>query len=92
MKHAAYFACAILAVALPGSATAANMCQADGGLTCATTMPLDGYCECTAHRSTQPGTVVPMPRRGVRFNATAGGCGADPNSPGCRGETRGPAR
>ena len=47
-------------------------------------MPIGGYCECTAHGNTQSGTVVSHPAPGRRDNATAGGCGAHPNAPGCR--------
>ena len=86
MKYIAYLACAIVAGAvLPGgSALAANMCRADGGLTCATTMPIGGYCECTARGNTQSGTVEAAPARGRGINSTAGGCGSQPNAPGCR--------
>jgi hypothetical protein len=64
-------------------AAQANVCQA-GKLTCATTMPVGGFCECTSGGTTQDGTVVskPAPRRKV--NSTAGGCGSQPNAPGCR--------
>ena len=74
----------VLALAFSGGAAqAANMCQA-GKLSCATTMPVGGYCECTARGQTTDGTVVTKaaPRRGAP--ATAGGCGANPSAPGCR--------
>jgi hypothetical protein len=66
-----------------GPALAANTCEAPL-LTCATTMPVGGYCECTARGQTHDGTVTARPARGQRDNATAGGCGAHPNAPGCR--------
>jgi len=76
------FACAVLAVAaLAAGPASANTCQTDK-LTCATTMPVDGYCECTSHGMTQDGTVVSTPARRPA-NATAGGCGAHPQAPGC---------
>lgn len=63
-------------------ARAANVCRA-ANLSCATTMPVGGYCECTAKGQTQDGTVeAGAPRK--RANATAGGCGANPGAPGCR--------
>lgn len=64
-------------------AAQANVCQA-GKLTCATTMPVGGYCECTKHGDTQGGTVVAKPTRHRPVDATAGGCGAHPDAPGCR--------
>ncbi len=72
-------------VVVGGAAQAAGMCSA-GKLTCATTMPEGGYCECTAKNGqTEGGTVVAArqaPKQPV--NATGGGCGA-PNAPaGCR--------
>ncbi len=75
-------ACAALALAAFAAGPAsANTCQA-GKLSCATTMPVDGYCECTSHGTTQDGTVVSTPTRRPA-NATAGGCGAHPQAPGC---------
>ena len=80
MGHVRRLAFASLAAAALVSGPArANTCQA-GGLTCATTMPPGGYCECTARGATESGTVVS--RRGP--NSTAGGCGAHPDAPGCR--------
>ena len=77
----------LAAVLLVGAAAAApsraaNMCQA-ASLSCATTMPVGGYCECTAHGKTESGTVGSA-APGRRTNATAGGCGAQPNASGCR--------
>ena len=71
-----------VAATLTGSKAMANVCVADT-LMCATTMPVDGYCECTAHKGVEGGTVVPRSPSGRRINATAGGCGAHPQAPGC---------
>ncbi len=65
-----------------GPATAANICHAET-LSCPTAMPIGGYCECTAHGTTQSGTVVSKPAPHHKTNATAGGCGAHPGAPGC---------
>jgi len=85
MRFAGYLSLALLAATAlgGGAASAANICQA-GPLTCATTMPIGGYCECTAHGDTQGGTVVSKPLRRGPVNSTAGGCGVHPNAPGCR--------
>jgi len=77
------FALALMTLGAGGVAVAANTCVAED-LTCATTMPIDGYCECTARGVTKSGTVVAKAPAQRRTNATAGGCGAHPNSPGCR--------
>ncbi len=83
MTSVQYLCAALLACAAFAAGPAqANTCQA-GGLICATTMPAGGYCECTAHNDTQSGTVVAAPVRGQRTDATAGGCGAHPDAPGC---------
>jgi hypothetical protein len=71
------------AIALNNGAALANTCQAEN-LTCPTTMPVGGYCECTSRGATQGGTVVERPAPRTRQNSTAGGCGAHPNEPGCR--------
>ena len=73
----------LAASALSGAASAANMCQAEK-LTCPTTMPVGGYCECTAHGTTDGGTVVSKLAPRTPVNATAGGCGAHPGAPGCK--------
>lgn len=72
-----------VAAALPVSPASANTCRA-GKLTCATTMPIDGYCECRSHGATEGGTVVAKPESKRPVNSTAGGCGSDPKAPGCR--------
>ena len=79
----AFAAVSFMAPALLAPANAANLCSAPP-LSCATTMPIGGYCECTSRGMTQDGTVVEAPVRGKRINSTAGGCGAQPNAPGCR--------
>lgn len=61
-------------------AFAAGTCKAEK-LSCATTMPVGGYCECSARGVTESGTVV---ERKVPVNSTSGGCGARPNAPGCK--------
>ena len=65
--------------ALAAGPASANMCKA-GPLSCATAMPMGGYCECTSRGDTQSGEVVAgsMSRRPT--NSTAGGCGAHPNA------------
>jgi hypothetical protein len=85
MRLTGLLTCAVLAFAVlgGGAASAANICRA-GNLTCATTMPVDGYCECTVHGTSQSGTVVPAAAQHRAVNSTAGGCGANPNGPGCR--------
>jgi hypothetical protein len=65
------------------AASAANICQA-GKLACATTMPVGGFCECTAHGTTEEGTVVKKLPPHAKVNATAGGCGSHPGAPGCK--------
>ncbi len=72
-----------VALALAGGPARAATCQA-GNLTCPTTMPVGGYCQCTSRGSTNDGTVVAKPAPHRRQNATAGGCGASPGAPGCR--------
>ncbi len=87
MKHSLSLSVALMGAmtVFGGQALAANMCRTDN-LTCATTMPVGGYCECTAHGNTESGSVAesgPV-RRGHHWqSATAGGCGAHPNAPGC---------
>ena len=85
MRSVGYVAFALLtAVSLTSNpALAANICEA-GQLRCATTMPVDGYCECTAHGNTEGGTVVSRHETRKGANSTAAGCGAQPNAPGCR--------
>jgi hypothetical protein len=83
MRLAGYLSCALLAAAaFGGPASAANICQAEK-MTCATTMPVGGYCECTSHGNAQGGTVVTKAAPHHTVNSTAGGCGAHPGSPGC---------
>jgi hypothetical protein len=84
MRSFAYVAAALaIAAALSGGRVLANTCVTEH-LMCATTMPVDGYCECGAHGNTEGGTVVAKPRSHRQVNATSGGCGAEPSAPGCR--------
>lgn len=84
MKHVYYIAVALaVASAIGPGAALANVCQADN-LICPTTMPIGGYCECTSHGVTKDGTVVESRHHHAHINATASGCGANPNAPGCR--------
>lgn len=85
MRATRYFALALLAAAAIGGGPAfAATCKTDA-MTCATGMPIDGYCECTAHGTTESGTVVAnAPPRHMMKGAKAAGCGAHPNDPGCR--------
>ncbi len=64
-------------------ASAANICQA-AKLTCPTTMPIGGFCECTAHGVTKDGTAIAKTDPHAKVNATGAGCGAASKSPGCR--------
>ena len=71
-------------VTLMSASAFANTCQTDR-MTCATSMPVEGYCECTAHGTSEGGTVVSKPTPHLTgMNATSGGCGAHPDAPGCR--------
>jgi len=83
MKSLGYLAAALITVmALAGGPALANTCRAET-LICPTTMPVDGFCECTSHGITQAGTVTtPAPHE--HYNSTAGGCGVNPGAPGCR--------
>lgn len=84
MRHTGYLVLALLAgAAIPAAPAFANTCVA-GKLSCATTMPVDGYCECTAHGQTEGGTVVSRVTGHRGANSAAGGCGDHPNAPGCR--------
>lgn len=82
MQVIRYLAMALVATLVAGPASAANTCKADT-MSCATTMPVGGYCECKAHGVTQSGTVVTKSTPQPKTNATAGGCGAHPGAPGC---------
>jgi hypothetical protein len=70
-------------VASTGRAGAANICQTPK-LVCTTTMPIGGFCECSAHGATQDGTVVPKPASHRKLNATGAGCGTQAHQPGCK--------
>jgi hypothetical protein len=73
----------LLFLLVAGSPAFAAVCVAER-LTCATTMPVDGYCQCRAHGRTEDGTVVARPPPHTPINSTAGGCGVEPHGPGCR--------
>ncbi len=84
MRWTGYLAGVLLAAGvLAGGPALANFCQADT-LNCATAMPVDGYCQCSARGTTEDGTVVGRLPAGKRVNSTAGGCGVNPRAPGCR--------
>jgi hypothetical protein len=84
MRPIEYLTLALMAAGTIVSGPAfANTCQA-GRMTCPTTMPVGGYCECTAHGTTEGGTVVSKPESPRPANARPGGCGAHPDAPGCR--------
>src|SRR6185312_723728 len=84
MRYLPYLAAALIsALGLAGGEARANTCQADT-LTCPTSMPIDGYCECRGRGNTEGGTVVAAPPRGPHQMGRPGGCGAEPNAPGCR--------
>lgn len=84
MKHLGYLAAALLLTStIDPDAARANVCRADN-MSCPTTMPVGGYCECTAHGVTKDGTVAASTDHHGHINAMAGGCGAHPNAPGCR--------
>jgi len=83
MRPAKILSVALLAAsALASPAFAANICQAEK-LSCPTTMPVGGYCECKSHGEVRGGTVVPRHAPHTPVNATAGGCNDHPNAPGC---------
>ncbi len=84
MRLTGVLSAALMAVGLlAGGPVLANTCQA-GKMMCPTGMPEGGYCECTSHGNTEGGTVIGKapPRRPMK--ATAGGCGAHPDAPGCK--------
>ncbi len=84
MRSLHYLTAALAVFAmLSGGEALANMCQTDH-LLCATTMPVDGYCVCRGHGTSEDGTVVSRGPSHQGINSTAGGCGANPGSPGCR--------
>jgi hypothetical protein len=92
MRRIFYVSYALLAAAtLTGGPALANICEA-GPLRCSTTMPADGYCQCTSRGMIEDGTAVSRSDVRQSLNAIAGGCGAEPNAPGCRGTARGDAQ
>ena len=83
MRHIGFLTFVLGAAMLAVTPASANICRAEQ-LTCVTTMPVGGYCECTARGKTEEGEVVGKPEPGHPVNATSGGCGDHPNAPGCR--------
>ncbi len=85
MTHFRLLAASLIAVSslAAGPVFAANMCRTPH-MTCATTMPVDGYCVCRAQGASEDGTVAPPGAPHGQVNGTAGGCGANPSAPGCR--------
>ena len=84
MRFCSIFAAALMtAMVLAGGQVRANTCRTDN-LTCPTSMPVDGYCECRIHGTTEGGTVVAAPAPHQHYNAAPGGCGVNPSAPGCR--------
>jgi hypothetical protein len=82
-KTATWSAILLIAGMVTGPAAWANMCKTET-LSCGTSMPVGGYCECSARGKTEDGTVMSRPVSRQPVNATAGGCGANPKAPGCR--------
>ena len=83
MRFMKCLAFALLATfALSGGPAFARVCQT-AKLACATTMPMGGFCQCTAHGMTEDGTVMSKAKPHQVLNATAGGCGTHPTAPGC---------
>src|SRR5271165_1749427 len=78
MRCTGYLIWALLvAGSLWGGPAFANVCQADNAnVTCPTGMPVGGFCQCTAHGTTQDGTVVSKPEPHRSTKAATGGCGA----------------
>ena len=85
MQFRGILTAALLATGMLASvpASAANVCRAEK-LSCPTTMPVGGFCQCTARGATQDGTVMTAAEARRPLNASGGGCGADPKAPGCR--------
>jgi hypothetical protein len=85
MKPLRYLAAAFVTAATIASGHAlASTCRADP-LICPSTMPVGGFCECKASGTTIAGTVAATLAPDEHYNATAGGCGAQSDDPGCRG-------
>ncbi len=72
----------VLVPVLASNAAWGNACQTPK-LVCSTTMPVGGFCECSAHGTTEDGTVVtkPAPRH---KSAAPVGCGTQAHQPGCK--------
>ncbi len=74
-------ACTLLAGLAAAAPANANVCRTDAGKTCATGMPIDGYCECSG----QGGTVVQaaMAPSHMTHRVSHPDCQANPQAPGC---------
>lgn len=81
MRKMGFLVAALIGIAA-GQAEAAGICRAER-LSCATNMPVGGYCECTARGTTESGTVMSRADTRKPVDSTAGGCGANPKAPGC---------
>jgi hypothetical protein len=83
MKPLGYFAAVLIAATvLAGGQAHANTCRTDK-LSCPTSMPVGGYCECTSRGTTEGGEVT-APAAHEHYNSTTGGCGVNPGATGCR--------
>jgi hypothetical protein len=66
MRSIGYLTFAIVAVVtFTAGPASANICRAER-LTCVTTMPVGGYCECTARGTIEGGEVVAKPEPGIQ--------------------------
>ena len=85
MRVTGFLTAALIATGMLASvpAYAANVCRAEK-LSCATTMPVGGFCQCTARGNTEDGTVMTAAEARRPLNASGAGCGADPKAPGCK--------
>ncbi len=82
MRYVASLALALTmaaGVAVAAGPARAAVCQTET-MTCGTTMPIGGYCECQAKGKSEGGDVVAKALSKHKTNATAGGCGAEPGS------------
>jgi hypothetical protein len=85
MRISGFLTAAVFVASVLGGtpAFAANVCKAER-LSCATTMPVGGFCQCTSKGTTEDGTVVSPGQTRGKLNASGAGCGADAKAPGCR--------
>lgn len=83
MRTSAFFACLVAIATIAGGPALANTCQADDGTTCATGMPIDGYCQCHVHGMTKDGTVIPAAQQRSSRPVSRPDCRVTPQAPGC---------